>query len=180
MMAKFAIKNSLHRFLKMIQLYRGIGRPKVLHALIVIFAEFFAWGLLTTPTITALKQAFPGQTLMINGLIWGIKVSIFNSNHEATTGGYIHSSDYVDGCDYDYAIESKILHIKYPSLPLSPYLSLSVSVSLASFSRGPFSVNLNPPDRRPWSHDLVDQRPVFRCSSDGGRPCLKQSRPVHS
>lgn len=57
----------------MIQLHRGFGRPTVFHALIVIFAEFFAWGLLTTPTITALKQTFPGQTLMINGLIWGIK-----------------------------------------------------------------------------------------------------------
>lgn len=55
-------------------MYKGFGRPTVFHALIVIFAEFFAWGLLTTPTITALKKTFPGQTLMINGLIWGIKV----------------------------------------------------------------------------------------------------------
>lgn len=57
-------------------MHKGFGRPTVFHALIVIFAEFFAWGLLTTPTITALKKTFPGQTLMINGLIWGIKVSI--------------------------------------------------------------------------------------------------------
>jgi hypothetical protein len=76
MMAKLEIRNSLHRFFAKIQMYKGFGRPRVLHALIVIFAEFFAWGLLTTPTITALKQTFPGQTLMINGLIWGIKVSL--------------------------------------------------------------------------------------------------------
>lgn len=56
-------------------MHKGFGRPTVFYALIVIFAEFFAWGLLTTPTITALKKTFPGQTLMINGLIWGIKVS---------------------------------------------------------------------------------------------------------
>lgn len=60
------------------QVHKGFGRPTVFHALIVIFAEFFAWGLLTTPTITALKKTFPGQTLMINGLIWGIKVSMEN------------------------------------------------------------------------------------------------------
>lgn len=62
-------------------MYKGFGRPRVLHALIVIFGEFFAWGLLTTPTITALKQTFPGQTLMINGLIWGIKVGIAEREH---------------------------------------------------------------------------------------------------
>ena len=76
-MAKLELRNTLNRFFKMIQLYKGFGRPTVFHALIVIFAEFFAWGLLTTPTITALKKTFPGQTLMINGLIWGIKVSCF-------------------------------------------------------------------------------------------------------
>ena len=30
----------------------GIGEPSVYHALVVIFLEFFAWGLLTTPMIT--------------------------------------------------------------------------------------------------------------------------------
>lgn len=64
------------KFFKMVQSYKGIGRPTVLHALIVIFAEFFAWGLLTTPSIDALGKAFPGKTLMMNGLILGIKVSI--------------------------------------------------------------------------------------------------------
>lgn len=76
MMARLEFRETLHRFFKMIQVHKGFGRPTVFHALIVIFAEFFAWGLLTTPTITALKKTFPGQTLMINGLIWGIKVSI--------------------------------------------------------------------------------------------------------
>lgn len=75
-MAKLEIKNHIHRLVKVVQAYKGFGRPTVLHALIVIFAEFFAWGLLTTPTITALNQTFPDQTLMINGLIWGIKVRL--------------------------------------------------------------------------------------------------------
>ncbi|XP_036211307.1 hippocampus abundant transcript-like protein 2 [Myotis myotis] len=30
----------------------GFGRPRVYHAAIVIFLEFFAWGLLTTPMLT--------------------------------------------------------------------------------------------------------------------------------
>ncbi len=30
----------------------GIGEPSLYHALVVIFLEFFAWGLLTTPMIT--------------------------------------------------------------------------------------------------------------------------------
>lgn len=30
----------------------GIGEPSVYHALVVIFLEFFAWGLLTMPVIT--------------------------------------------------------------------------------------------------------------------------------
>jgi len=29
----------------------GYGKPSVVHATIVIFLEFFAWGLLTSPTI---------------------------------------------------------------------------------------------------------------------------------
>lgn len=34
------------------QLQQGIGRPSVYHAVVVIFLEFFAWGLLTTPMLT--------------------------------------------------------------------------------------------------------------------------------
>ena len=30
----------------------GIGEPSVHHALVVIFLEFFAWGLLTMPVIS--------------------------------------------------------------------------------------------------------------------------------
>lgn len=30
----------------------GVGRPSVYHAAVVIFLEFFAWGLLTTPMLT--------------------------------------------------------------------------------------------------------------------------------
>lgn len=31
---------------------QGFGQPSVYHAAIVIFFEFFAWGLLTTPMLT--------------------------------------------------------------------------------------------------------------------------------
>uniref|UniRef100_H2YPS6 Major facilitator superfamily (MFS) profile domain-containing protein n=1 Tax=Ciona savignyi TaxID=51511 RepID=H2YPS6_CIOSA len=51
----------------------GIGKPSVYHAVIVIFLEFFAWGLLTTPMIDLLRDTFDHHTLLINGLIQGIK-----------------------------------------------------------------------------------------------------------
>lgn len=31
---------------------RSVGQAKVAHAVVVIFMEFFAWGLLTTPMLT--------------------------------------------------------------------------------------------------------------------------------
>lgn len=34
---------------------QGIGSPSVYHAVIVIFLEFFAWGLLTAPTLVVSK-----------------------------------------------------------------------------------------------------------------------------
>ncbi|XP_013398592.1 hippocampus abundant transcript 1 protein isoform X2 [Lingula anatina] len=51
----------------------GIGNPSVYHALVVIFLEFFAWGLLTTPMISVLDETFPKHTFLINGLIQGVK-----------------------------------------------------------------------------------------------------------
>lgn len=74
----------------------GIGEPSVYHALIVIFLEFFAWGLLTMPIINVsywvtilyivlnldclflsftqvLNQTFPSHTFLMNGLVMGIK-----------------------------------------------------------------------------------------------------------
>ncbi|XP_034255324.1 hippocampus abundant transcript 1 protein isoform X2 [Thrips palmi] len=51
----------------------GIGEPSVYHALVVIFLEFFAWGLLTMPVISVLKETFPEHTFLMNGLIMGIK-----------------------------------------------------------------------------------------------------------
>jgi len=36
----------------MFQVQQGIGKPSVYHAVVVIFLEFFAWGLLTTPMLT--------------------------------------------------------------------------------------------------------------------------------
>ncbi|XP_058125985.1 hippocampus abundant transcript 1 protein-like isoform X1 [Anopheles coustani] len=51
----------------------GIGEPSVYHALVVIFLEFFAWGLLTMPVINVLNQTFPDHTFLMNGLVMGIK-----------------------------------------------------------------------------------------------------------
>ena len=51
----------------------GIGKPSFVHALIVIFLEFFAWGLLTTRVITVLNKTFPDSTFLANGLIHGLK-----------------------------------------------------------------------------------------------------------
>ncbi|XP_059419383.1 hippocampus abundant transcript 1 protein-like isoform X2 [Carassius carassius] len=51
----------------------GIGEPSVYHAVVVIFLEFFAWGLLTTPMLTVLHQTFPKHTFLMNGLIHGVK-----------------------------------------------------------------------------------------------------------
>ena len=51
----------------------GLGEPSIYHALVVIFLEFFAWGLLTSPMITVLNQTFPDHTFLMNGLIVGIK-----------------------------------------------------------------------------------------------------------
>nr|CAG4640716.1 EOG090X033O [Eulimnadia texana] len=51
----------------------GIGEPGLYHALVVIFLEFFAWGLLTTPMITVLNETFPDHTFLMNGIIMGIK-----------------------------------------------------------------------------------------------------------
>ncbi|XP_065075975.1 hippocampus abundant transcript 1 protein isoform X2 [Ochlerotatus camptorhynchus] len=51
----------------------GIGEPSVYHALVVIFLEFFAWGLLTMPVINVLNQTFPAHTFLMNGLVMGIK-----------------------------------------------------------------------------------------------------------
>uniref|UniRef100_A0A8C1CHN6 Major facilitator superfamily domain containing 14A 1 n=2 Tax=Cyprinus carpio TaxID=7962 RepID=A0A8C1CHN6_CYPCA len=52
---------------------QGYGSPSVYHAVIVIFLEFFAWGLLTAPTLGALHETFPKHTFLMNGLIQGVK-----------------------------------------------------------------------------------------------------------
>lgn len=51
----------------------GLSQPSVYHALVVIFLEFFAWGLLTNPMITVLNSTFPNHTFLMNGLIQGVK-----------------------------------------------------------------------------------------------------------
>ena len=53
---------------------QGWGRPSVLHAVVVIFLEFFAWGLLTVPVVNVMARAFPSYTFLMNGMIQGVKV----------------------------------------------------------------------------------------------------------
>ncbi|CAB3405104.1 unnamed protein product [Caenorhabditis bovis] len=45
----------------------------VSHALIVIFLEYFAWGLLTVPVINVLAETFPTNKFLMNGLVLGVK-----------------------------------------------------------------------------------------------------------
>ncbi|KAB5567528.1 hypothetical protein PHYPO_G00233790 [Pangasianodon hypophthalmus] len=52
---------------------RSVGRARVTHAVVVIFLEFFSWGLLTTPMLTVLHETFPQHTFLMNGLIQGVK-----------------------------------------------------------------------------------------------------------
>uniref|UniRef100_A0A3Q3XFA2 Major facilitator superfamily (MFS) profile domain-containing protein n=1 Tax=Mola mola TaxID=94237 RepID=A0A3Q3XFA2_MOLML len=52
---------------------QGRGRARVTHAVVVIFLEFFAWGLLTTPMLTVLRETFPEHTFLMNGLVQGVK-----------------------------------------------------------------------------------------------------------
>uniref|UniRef100_A0A2K5C8B0 Major facilitator superfamily (MFS) profile domain-containing protein n=1 Tax=Aotus nancymaae TaxID=37293 RepID=A0A2K5C8B0_AOTNA len=52
---------------------QGIVSPSVYHAVIVIFLEFFAWGLLTAPTLVVLHETFPKHTFLMNGLIQGVR-----------------------------------------------------------------------------------------------------------
>ncbi|ESP05412.1 hypothetical protein LOTGIDRAFT_228011 [Lottia gigantea] len=51
----------------------GISQPSVYHALVIIFLEFFAWGLVTSPIIDVLNETFPQHTFLMNGLIQGVK-----------------------------------------------------------------------------------------------------------
>ncbi|XP_034728150.1 hippocampus abundant transcript-like protein 1 [Etheostoma cragini] len=57
------------------------GRAKVTHAVVVIFLEFFAWGLLTTPMLTVLHETFPQHTFLMNGLVHGVKVRPIGIRH---------------------------------------------------------------------------------------------------
>uniref|UniRef100_A0A183BNK8 MFS domain-containing protein n=1 Tax=Globodera pallida TaxID=36090 RepID=A0A183BNK8_GLOPA len=55
----------------------GAARAKreasLVHALVVIFLEFFSWGLLTVPVINVLAETFPANKFLMNGLILGLK-----------------------------------------------------------------------------------------------------------
>ncbi|ESN92010.1 hypothetical protein HELRODRAFT_194478 [Helobdella robusta] len=48
-------------------------QPTLFHALVVIFLEFFSWGLVMSPVITVLNEMFPEHAFLMNGLIQGVK-----------------------------------------------------------------------------------------------------------
>ncbi|XP_028403566.1 hippocampus abundant transcript 1 protein-like [Dendronephthya gigantea] len=52
---------------------QGYGKPSVYHATIIIFLEYFAWGLLTGPMLNVLGETFPKHTFLMNGLVQGVK-----------------------------------------------------------------------------------------------------------
>ncbi|XP_032575833.1 hippocampus abundant transcript 1 protein [Drosophila sechellia] len=68
-MSKFGLK----RLLVSLASISGIGKPSVGHILVVVFLEYFAWGLLTMPMIATLKETFPDHTFLMNGLVMGVK-----------------------------------------------------------------------------------------------------------
>ncbi|KAK6027184.1 hypothetical protein OSTOST_06787 [Ostertagia ostertagi] len=49
------------------------NEASISHALIVIFLEYFAWGLLTVPVINVLAETFPNNKFLMNGMVLGIK-----------------------------------------------------------------------------------------------------------
>lgn len=68
-MSKFGLK----KLLVSLASTSGIGKPSVGHILVVVFLEYFAWGLLTMPMIATLKETFPDHTFLMNGLVMGVK-----------------------------------------------------------------------------------------------------------
>lgn len=48
-------------------------QARVSHAVVVVFLEFFSWGLLTTPMLKVLHETFPQHTFLMNGLVQGVK-----------------------------------------------------------------------------------------------------------
>lgn len=67
-MPKFGLK----KLLEGLDSISGVGKPSVNHTLIVVFLEQSAWGLLTMPMLATLRETFPDQTFLMNGLVLGI------------------------------------------------------------------------------------------------------------
>ncbi|XP_076812768.1 hippocampus abundant transcript 1 protein-like isoform X2 [Clavelina lepadiformis] len=52
---------------------KGMGKASVYHAVVILFLEFFAFGLMTIPMLELLERTFKDQMFLINGLVQGIK-----------------------------------------------------------------------------------------------------------
>ena len=50
-----------------------IRQASVWHAVVAVFLQFFAWGLITAPMINILNTTFHQNSLLYNGIIMGVK-----------------------------------------------------------------------------------------------------------
>ena len=48
-------------------------KASVWHAVVAVFLQFFAWGLITAPMINILNTTFHSNALLYNGIIMGVK-----------------------------------------------------------------------------------------------------------
>ena len=61
-MVNMIFRNPTKKVAECVVTSSGVGKASIYHALVVIFLEFFAWGLLTSPMITVLNQvSFPSE-----------------------------------------------------------------------------------------------------------------------
>lgn len=72
---------SLFVLFLMFQVQQGIGKPSVYHAVVVIFLEFFAWGLLTTPMLTVSPLTLYSDLVLvvINAFYWNSSTHLLNT-----------------------------------------------------------------------------------------------------
>jgi len=51
----------------------SLRKPSTWHAVLAVFLQFFAWGLITAPMIKILNETFGTDALLLNGVIMGVK-----------------------------------------------------------------------------------------------------------
>lgn len=51
----------------------SLRKPSTWHAVLAVFLQFFAWGLITAPMIKILNVSFGKNAMLLNGIIMGVK-----------------------------------------------------------------------------------------------------------